>query len=105
MDLREMRYFLAVAEEKNLGRAAVRLHISQPPLTRQIQGLEGKLGTQLFRRTPKGVELTDAGQVLLDEVPNLLAAGRSGTAGAIGCGHFWFGHLGHHSASVGAFSR
>jgi LysR family transcriptional regulator, benzoate and cis,cis-muconate-responsive activator of ben and cat genes len=72
MDLRDMRYFLAVAEEKNFGRAAIRLHISQPPLTRQIQGLEERLGTTLFRRTPKGVELTDAGQILLDEVPNLL---------------------------------
>jgi LysR family transcriptional regulator, benzoate and cis,cis-muconate-responsive activator of ben and cat genes len=72
MDLRDMRYFLAVAEERNFGRAALRLHISQPPLTRQIQGLEARLGTQLFRRTPKGVELTDAGQILVDEVPNLL---------------------------------
>lgn len=72
MDLRDMRYFLAVAEEKNFGRAALKLHISQPPLTRQIKGLEDRLGTELFRLTPKGVELTDAGQILLDEVPNLL---------------------------------
>lgn len=72
MDLKDMRYFLAVAEEKNVGRAAMRLHISQPPLTRHIRDLEDRLGTQLFRRTPKGMELTDAGHILMDEVPNLL---------------------------------
>ena len=72
MDLKDMRYFLAVAEERNVGRAALRLHISQPPLTRHIKDLEDRLGTQLFRRTPKGMELTDAGQILMDEVPNLL---------------------------------
>lgn len=72
MDLKDMRYFLAVAEERNVGRAALRLHISQPPLTRHIRDLEDRLGTQLFRRMPKGMDLTDAGQILLDEVPNLL---------------------------------
>lgn len=73
MDLREMRYFFALAEEKNFGRAAERLHMAQPPLSRQIRALEDKIGAVLFLRTPKGVELTDAGQTLLDEVPNLLA--------------------------------
>jgi len=62
-----------VAEERNFGRAAERLHIAQPPLSRQIKALEDELGAALFIRTPKGVELTAAGQTLLDEVPNLLA--------------------------------
>ncbi len=73
MDLRDMRHFLAVAEEGHIGRAAARLHLSQPPLTRHIQALEEKIGAPLFLRTPKGVTLTEAGRTLLEEVPNLLA--------------------------------
>lgn len=73
MELRQMREFLALAEERNFRRAAERLHMAQPPLTRQIRALEDEMGTLLFVRTPKGVELTEAGQVLLDEVPNLLS--------------------------------
>ncbi len=73
MDLRQMRYFLTVAEERNFTRAAQRLHMAQPPLTRQIHALEADLGAELFVRTPKGVSLTEAGQALMDEVPNLLA--------------------------------
>ena len=73
MNLRQIRYFVAVAEERNFSRAAVRLHMAQPPLTRQIQALEDDLGTVLFVRTPKGVELTEAGQTLMEEAPNLLA--------------------------------
>jgi DNA-binding transcriptional LysR family regulator len=76
MDLKQMRYFLALAEERNFGRAAERLHMAQPPLTRQIRTLEDELDTPLFLRTPKGVDLTAAGQALLDEVPNLLALAR-----------------------------
>ena len=73
MDLRQMKYFLALAQELHFGRAAARLHMAQPPLTRQIRGLEDELGTPLFLRTAKGVELTAAGQALLDEVPNILS--------------------------------
>ncbi|WP_028602366.1 LysR family transcriptional regulator [Ottowia thiooxydans] len=76
MDLRKMRYFLALAQERNFARAAVRLHMTQPPLTRQIRALEEDIGVQLFTRTSKGVDLTEAGQTLLKEVPNLLSLAR-----------------------------
>lgn len=76
MDLKQMRYFLALAQELNFGRAAERLHIAQPPLTRHIRALEEELGAQLFVRTTKGAELTAAGQTLLEEVPNILALAR-----------------------------
>lgn len=79
MDLKDMRHFLALAEERNFTRAAERLHMTQPPLTRQIHALEERLGTALFIRTPKGVTLTEAGQTLLEEVPNLLALAQRAT--------------------------
>ncbi|WP_126282981.1 LysR family transcriptional regulator [Burkholderia stagnalis] len=79
MDLKQMRYFLAVAEEQNFGRAAQRLHMTQPPLTRHIRALEDELGTALFVRTSKGAELTDAGRTLLAEVPNILTLTRLAT--------------------------
>jgi DNA-binding transcriptional LysR family regulator len=72
-DLRQLRYFIAVAEEGNVHRAAIRLHVSQPPLTRHIKTLEDSLGVQLFRRTHWGVELTQAGQQLLAEARHVHA--------------------------------
>ncbi|WP_052074723.1 LysR family transcriptional regulator [Shewanella mangrovi] len=71
MELRHIRYFLAVAEEQNFTRAANRLHIAQPPLSQQIKALEEDIGTALFFRTPHGAELTDAGQALYREVSGL----------------------------------
>ncbi|TDR84505.1 LysR family transcriptional regulator [Enterovirga rhinocerotis] len=72
MDQRKLRYFVAVAEELHVGRAARRLNMAQPPLTRLIQQLEADMGSALFVRTRKGVQLTNAGSVLLDEARNLL---------------------------------
>ncbi|MQW76835.1 LysR family transcriptional regulator [Nocardioides sp. dk4132] len=74
METRELRYFLAVAEESHVGRAAQRLGMAQPPLSRAIAGLERRLDADLFVRTPRGVSLTSAGETLLREGRAALAA-------------------------------
>lgn len=73
MELRQLRYFVAVAEELNFSRAARRLHVSQPPLSTQIQNLETEIGTRLFERGNRGVTLTAAGTAFYEEVRAALA--------------------------------
>ena len=72
MELRHLRYFVAVAETESVSRASVKLHISQPPLSRQIRDLEDELGFLLFKRTAKSISLTQAGRTFLNEARTVL---------------------------------
>jgi DNA-binding transcriptional LysR family regulator len=91
MELRHLRSFIAVAEEHSFTRAAERLWVAQPGLSRQIRDLERELGAQLFERLPRGVELTDVGELFLERARTALAAvdaagatGRDAEAGVVG---------------------
>src|SRR5258708_30418822 len=72
MELRHLRYFVAVGEEQHYGRAAERLHVAQPALSRQIQDLEKEMGFLLFDRLPRGVRLNAAGKVFLGDARRIL---------------------------------
>ena len=105
MDLRQLRYFMAVAEERNFGRAAARLHISQPPITRQIHMLESELGVLLFERTHWGVNLTPAGEELLASASQIealvdYASDRARRAGLGAIGRLDVGVFGTGSISI-----
>ncbi|MDT7838539.1 LysR substrate-binding domain-containing protein [Aquabacterium sp. OR-4] len=96
MDLRQLRYFVAVAEAGHMTRAAATLGLQQPPLSQQIRAIEGTLGTPLFLRHPRGVALTDAGRELLPRARRLLEVHQqlmddmqrvsAGTAGVLAVG-------------------
>lgn len=97
MELRHLRYFIAVAREENVTRAAARLHVSQPPLTRQIRDLEEELGFALFIRSGKSLRLTEAGRAFAAEATAVLARLQEGIAAArqVAAGHAGHLHVGY----------
>ena len=93
MELRHLKYFIAVAEELSFRRAAARLHLAQPPLSAQIKTLEEELGVRLLERSTRSVRLTPAGGVLLEEARTLLASAERAAQNARNAGHGLVGVL------------
>lgn len=85
MSFDQLRYFVAVAEEASVTRAARRLHISQPPLTRHIRSLEDELGTALFERRPTGMKLLPPGEALMVRAKAILAAVEAAKIDVLSC--------------------
>src|SRR5437763_13872045 len=104
MELRQLRYFVAVAETLNFGRAATRLNMSQPPLSRQIKAFETELGTALFTRTSRGVHLSAAGNALLTDARRLLREADAIAAGAHALGRGELGSVGLRFLSTASYN-
>ena len=107
MELRHLRYFVAVAEEKSFTRAASRLHVSQPPLSRQIRDLESEVGVSLFDRSANGVRLTKAGEAFLVDARELLDGSEAAIerAKAVVLGQRQKVTIGHASGTIDIFRR
>src|SRR6267154_2280887 len=89
MELRHLRYFVSIGEEQHYGRAARRLRVAQPALSRQIQDLEKEIGFKLFERLPRGVKLSAAGKLFLQDVRRILLEVNEATtrASRVALGH------------------
>jgi DNA-binding transcriptional LysR family regulator len=107
MELRHLRYFITVAEEENVTRAAARLHVSQPPLSRQIRDLEKELGVSLFDRSANGLRLTAAGETFLADARSVLERAEAAVerVQAVALGKQGKVRVGHASATVDILRR
>src|SRR6476659_9850092 len=96
MELRHLRYFVAIGEEQHYGRAARSLRVAQPALSRQIQDLEEELGFKLFERLPRGVKLSAAGKLFLEDARRILQEVNEATmrAAQVARGYFCFNDAG-----------